>query len=433
MIKLMVVAGDSSEKLAAFLEQRGTFSVDCWFQDLSNIEEVQNKIIKVDKFLYLHRPNTGSVSIKSEMQTLQQLIQSGGFFSPGEIIFIAKDSEDTALALKYFNSVMNNCNYKNFSIKQIKGILSFDAIYDSIMGTSEIKDFKNQYRRVYRVERNADSNAAYLPKNDATLVVEPFDFINISEYEERKRAAARTDSGHVHTDNKDSDLAVFESPSFSKIEYSGSVLKQRICIITGGSNSGKSVWSTVIGASANMDGHTVLIIDYTRNQDITDLCNTLHTGFIIHSIRDLLLDNNLKEATMNVCHFLGDNERGVRLEFLQNFISRMCNSNCLVIIVAELEDYEEIDRLLYDLISTRIYMVTPLKGCVNAILPLVEKHADSSSIVIMNQAVRLMNSMEYLDASDVREMLDTKIRLAKATFFDDLNKGPKVYKSIIGE
>ena len=136
---------------------------------------------------------------------------------------------------------------------------------------------------------------------------------------------------------------------------------------------------------------------------------------------------------MNVCHFLGDNERGVRLEFLQNFISRMCNSNCLVIIVAELEDYEEIDRLLYDLISTRIYMVTPLKGCVNAILPLVEKHADSSSIVIMNQAVRLMNSMEYLDASDVREMLDTKIRLAKATFFDDLNKGPKVYKSIIGE
>ena len=148
MIKLMLVAGENSEKLAMFLEQRGTFSVEFWTPDLANVEELQNKIIKVDKMLYLYQTGNVSVNIKSEMHTLQALIHSDGFFDPGEIVFIAKESDETDVALRYFKSVMQSCHYSKYNIQILKDELSFSAIYSSVLGTSRSRNFTNTYSNV---------------------------------------------------------------------------------------------------------------------------------------------------------------------------------------------------------------------------------------------------------------------------------------------
>lgn len=433
MIKLMIVAGDSSDKLANFLEQRGTFSVECSFPDLSNIEGIHDKIIKVDKFLYLYRQKDTITSIKNEMQTLQQLLSGGSFFSPGEIIFIVRDEDDSVMALKYFKSVMQNCNYEDYSIKRIKGILSFSAIYDAIMGTSEVKDFKNQYRRVYRVERNGDSNTAYLPHDDKTLVVEPFTYDEINDYERRKQTAVKIDTGFMHTDNRDSDVDVFDNPLFNRIEYDDSIMQQRVILITGGSNSGKSVWTTALAASAVASGMSALILDYTQNQDIIELCNSLQTPHKEVSFKELLVNSRLEPGTLNVCRFANVRERGVRMEFLQNFITRIDPGINAVLVATELCDYDQADKLLSDVLSTRIYTVTPLRCCIMSLLEILDKHKQEKRVVILNQAVKLMNGMEFVDTSMIRDMIDNQVRLVKPVFFDNLEKGKKIYATIVGD
>ena len=78
MIKLMLVAGENSNSLAEFLQQRGTFVVDFLYRDLySNSQELLNSVIRVDKLVYVYQSremdNLGGMFIRQEMQVLKSM------------------------------------------------------------------------------------------------------------------------------------------------------------------------------------------------------------------------------------------------------------------------------------------------------------------------------------------------------------------------
>ena len=136
MIKLLIVAGNDTDKLAKYLEEKGSFSVDFQYSSLSDqVSEIKNSIIRVDKMLYIYKEEN---SLREDMQVLTELLEKDSFFSVGEIIFIQKKSETSKDALKYFTTAMDICKYTNYSAKEAVGVLSFAEIYNLLLGVDRL-------------------------------------------------------------------------------------------------------------------------------------------------------------------------------------------------------------------------------------------------------------------------------------------------------
>ena len=98
MIKLMLVAGENSNSLAEFLQQRGTFVVDFLYRDLySNSQELLNSVIRVDKLVYVYQSremdNLGGMFIRQEMQVLKSMYEDNKFFKASEVILLCSDDK----------------------------------------------------------------------------------------------------------------------------------------------------------------------------------------------------------------------------------------------------------------------------------------------------------------------------------------------------
>ena len=94
MVKLIVVAGSSCQKLAEFFKKRGTFEIVAVYDNLmNNVNQIQNKVIVADKLLYLYNDaEESSMNIKGDMQILNNLLTKDSFFKPGEIVFMTSTS-----------------------------------------------------------------------------------------------------------------------------------------------------------------------------------------------------------------------------------------------------------------------------------------------------------------------------------------------------
>ena len=432
MIKLMLVAGENSEKLAMFLEQRGTFSVEFWTPNLANVEELQNKIIKVDKMLYLYQTGNASVNIKSEMHTLQILIRSDGFFDPGEIVFIAKKSDETDIALRYFKSVMQSCNYSKYNVQILKDELSFSAIYSSILGTSRSRNFTNTYRNVYRVERDADADVAFSPSDDRNLIIEPFNYDSLREYEHNKVTIEKVDSGYVYTDNRDTNLKTYANPALGRIDFEDVVDNLQTVIVAGSEGSGKSVWSAALAASAVLKGGTVLVLDYTRNQEIGIVAAALGETVTKVGMKDLLLAKQLVSGIFNLCSFMQQEERNVRFEFLQHLCTAFQRNCCIIILAVELEDLTAAEKIIRDSLIAKVFSVTPTRGNISRILPYTEFEDGIRKTVVMNQNSSLLSAMQYVDATTMREMIDIGVKVVKPVTFSSKMSLHGIYDAITG-
>ena len=106
MIKLIVVAGSTSQKLAEFFANRGTFEIVAVYDNLANnVNQIQNKVIISDKLLYLYNDSEETnMNIKSDMQILGNLLSNDSFFKPGEIVFMTTASAQAKLAIKFFEA-----------------------------------------------------------------------------------------------------------------------------------------------------------------------------------------------------------------------------------------------------------------------------------------------------------------------------------------
>lgn len=54
MVKLIVVAGSTSQKLAEFFANRGTFEIVAVYDNLANnVNQIQNKVIVSEAFVFV--------------------------------------------------------------------------------------------------------------------------------------------------------------------------------------------------------------------------------------------------------------------------------------------------------------------------------------------------------------------------------------------
>ena len=193
MKSIMIIAGDKTEKLADFFTERGAFSVDYAYNSLStNVVQIRDAIINVDKLLYVYQDG---INIKADMQVLKESLSSGAFFTVKEMVFVTSDDEESTIARKYFNAVIESTGFSNYEIKIIAGRLTFAGIYDTVLGISVDANVKNTFKTVYRVERGDKAKKAFIPTDDSNLLIEPFDNSNQLELENRKTNIINTESG----------------------------------------------------------------------------------------------------------------------------------------------------------------------------------------------------------------------------------------------
>ena len=436
MIKLMLVAGSSSKNLAEFLNKRGTFSVTNVYTSLNScLGELQTQIIRSDKFLYLYNPDNQDVNfdIRADMRALGVLLKDSSFFNPGELIFMLKNSEDSVLAMRYFKTIMKDTGYTNYSIKQIDGQLSYEAIYNSIMGVSTVKDFNNVYKDFYKVERNSEADLAYAARDDKNLKIEPFTFDALAEYEDRKETAIKTDSGQIISDNADTNLELRDNPNFAEFSVNNTLVKKKVVLVSGRAKSGKSVWSTVLATSSVSAGRATAIFDYTDNSDMEQHLRMADFIYQVYSLKEAMLLNSVDGASLSLVNVRNKKEDQVKLNFLRHKLTLTDNTFDTIIIVCELDDFEAIYNTIYENVTNVVLTCTALLNDLSLLLHWAEMCKDCDLKIILNECINLLGFNEFCTAEQARMVFPEPYVLIKAKNFTKLNFGEKIYKSIVGD
>lgn len=434
MINVLLIAGGKSKKLADFLEGRGTFSVPFYYENLySNITDIQNQIIKVDKLLYLYQIDnvTGepSTNIKSDMQALRNLLNGNGFFSVSEIILIVPSGQEYQQAIKYFNVVMQECGVKSYSIKPITGLLSFAAIYDAVMGVSSTRDFQNSYLKLYRVSRGSDASLAYSPNDDSDLSIEPFRYDSVNEYEQQKKVAKKIESGVEIYDTARERVEQFNDPHLGQLSDVDQKAAKTI-LISGKAKSGKSVWVCALAKSCTDNGKSALILDFTE-------CGNSHSllaenGVTSYPVKMLeLLSGEVKEE-LTVCAPRNGSEFEVRFEFLQNFFSYGKNTFDVIFVICEVSDYLFLVKNFSQVFDSVCFNTSSVNSEVFEAIEKLQESRAAVKTLILNDVCNLSLSIPTLEASEVKELSGEDVRVVKSIIFKDFEVGKRLFNAVVG-
>lgn len=422
MSKLLIVAGKNSKNLRDFMTERGTFEVPFYYESLSkNSNEIKNSIIKVDKMLYLYQPDV--MSIRYDMGILKNLLAKSSFFDPGEITYIVNGSTDeNTKAIEYFKSVMEDVGYTNYQVKRSERTMTYEDIYNQLLGVSESAKFKNKRKNVYRVENSNESKEVFLPELDTGLTVEPFNYDSNRNYEKAKENASRTESGIEYTDSM-KPMKKFIRPSFGSISFDSILHGNKTVCISGLAKSGITTWTCALATSAIDLGKSLLVLDYTDNQDIFDtmVLNRIKCKQI--DMIELLQNCQVENGVIGVCGLANEKERKVKSEFLQNFFSRVDTFD-YVFVVTSIDYMEKAVSIVGDMLSKLFLCTSVIQHDVELMNTYVEKVVKKAqTMVILNNVVKVMDDSILLDDKTCKEILANQCKVVSPIIFEDLHLG----------
>lgn len=422
MSKILIIAGDNSKNLRDFMVERGTFEVPFYYESLSkSANEIKDSIIKVDKMLYLYQPNT--MSIRYDMSVLKNLLAKSSFFNPGEITYMVNGTADENIkAIEYFTAVMEDVGYTNYQIRRSEKTMTYEDIYNQLLGVSESLKFKNKRKNIYRVEKSNESKEVFLPDLDLDLMIEPFNYDSLKDFEKAKENASRTESGIEHTDSMQP-MKKFSRPSFNEINFNSILHGSKTICISGLAKSGITTWTCALATSAIDLGKSVLVIDYTDNQDIFNTMTLNRIKCRQLNMVDLLQKCELEKDVISVCGLTNEKERRVKSEFLQNFFSRVDTFD-YVFVVTSIDYMEKTVNIIGDML-TKLFLCTSiiqydverLKEYVNRV---VER---TQTMVILNDVVKVMDESILLDDKTCKEILANQCKVVSPINFEDLHLG----------
>lgn len=437
MVKLIVVAGSSSQKLADFFEKRGTFEIVAVYDNLmNNVNQIQNKVIIADKLLYLYNDNEEfSMNVKGDMQILSNLLTKDSFFKPGEIVFMTTSSPLAKQATKFFVTIMEDCNKTDYSIKTVEDKMSFVAIYNLLMGTTNTSDFKNKYTTLYKVERNMEENLEFSPQDDRDLLVEPFNMDSVSTYQNKQRAAKKAETGTIYTDNANTELSKDNSVQFEPIKLNNITDVTKYVIVSGLTKSGKSVWASQLAVSAAKNDLAVCLMDFTRNGDVLDL---LSKSSVVTEESSMLAVLRQQESSQSLIYVSPNNnaEEAVIPEFIELFANQSRAGQVpsifdVVIVVCEINRLESIRKLIIsdtDVVLTTNAVISDINNTLGY-MPMFDDK--TTSTLILNNVVALND--DFISAEDVREMLPKTVRLVKNKRFTNFDTKGQLWKALFGD
>ena len=428
----MLVAGERTEKLAKFMEDKGTFSVEFAYESLSiNLAQIKDSIISVDKMLYLYQP--GSISIRSDMQILKDLLSQNGFFNANEIIFAVTESSDQKKAISYFEAAMKDCKFENYSIKKLAEKPSFSDIYNSILGISRSQNFKNSFVNVYRVERNSDSHKSYVGEDNKDVSIEPFNYDRLASYEQAKLDAIKVESGVQHKDVQHEEEK-FSNVAFGALNINSIYKTARTEIVTGYSKTGVTTWTIAMALSTLYSQKTVTVIDFSDNCDCAEVLENNNIPFNQVPMIDMLRLYTPKPNMLNVCSAKSIKERSVEFEFLKNLYSKEDLTSGFVFIITPIEKLENTFRIIHNDLDQIFIGVAPLRADIMRLQQYLMPYEMEADIkVFLNMRMHLMNEKDYLDVSNVKAMLPyDNVGVISPIEFSNFNVDKTLYEKLLG-
>lgn len=430
MVKLIVVAGASSKKLAEFFDKRGTFEIEFVYENLTdNLNQIQNKVVVADKLLYLYNDSEEqTINIKSDMQILGNLLKNDSFFKPGEIVFMTSNSEQAKLATKFFVTVMEDCNKTDYSIKTVVDKMSFAAIYNLLMGTTNTADFKNTYTTLYKVERDAEADTEYVPKNDKSLSIEPFNFGSVTTYQDKQAVSKKVDTGTVYNSSPDTALPKIDSFQFDPIKIDKVDKKSRKIIISGLPMSGKSMWAAQLAISAKQIENSVCVVDFTKKANLSEFFSKANVQINELSFLEML---HLDSVQPGITYIAPSSEKELKVknDALALFLHRSAEFSTIVV-VCELSDANNIRRLFLtdvDLLFTSNATLEDI-GITSEFMPMFDEKTRST--LILNRISDLEDN--YMSAEEVRSIMPESLRIVKDMKFTNFDMKGSLYKAMFG-
>lgn len=431
MKSIMIIAGDKTEKLADFFTERGAFSVDYAYNSLStNVVQIRDAIINVDKLLYVYQDG---INIKADMQVLKESLSSGAFFTVKEMVFVTSDDEESTIARKYFNAVIESTGFSNYEIKIIAGRLTFAGIYDTVLGISVDANVKNTFKTVYRVERGDKAKKAFIPTDDSNLLIEPFDNSNQLELENRKTNIINTESGIPRKDQSTgTNIETYFNPILTSMSIDDSIFSKNTIIVSGDRKSGVSVWSAALTVSASKLDKPVMLFDFTDNSDVSELLSDNFIEFKSYRMQELLHSFSLYNR-INVCTAFNADERSVRMELLRYLFENAALTKYQVIIALDSTVLEHAINLLQNKVNKVLYCIVPLKADLLLAQSRLSQFAENCElVVVLNKSISLMPRSSYVSEDQIKELFPDNKTIIKSINFKDFELDEDVFLSVMG-
>jgi hypothetical protein len=369
------------------------------------------------------------------MQILEELLVGEDFFTVSEIIFLVTDNADVDKAIMYFQTVMNESQFSNYVIHNTKAKVSFAEVFEYIIGISGNSSFKNSYNNVYRVERNSESNVAYVGTDNFDLSIEPFSYSKVNKYEENKELSKRTESGVYHHDNNSGvNVETFDNVKLGDLDFTNKIAETRVIVVTGAQKTGVSIWSAALAISALAFGNSVMLVDYTENRDIANLFTLTDVSLKQVSMYDLLHNYKASSTDINYVCSANQQEKAVQCEFIQHLFNSKTSLTNLCVIAIHDEELQGVLDVLHNDISDIVYCIHTIKSDVESKQRIISELSEQyRTSVILNDRLNLIDNSQEMPFITIKDALPDNTRVAQPINFDNLNLDGSLFSSLLME
>ena len=311
-MKVVVISKDS-QKFREFLENQGSVEVIFNFDNLSsNLDTIQNNIIRADKFIVIHDPNS---ELAQDVRNVMLLLDgTSGLMSVKEFVFIYKKDFKSAKN-KQLIAVIHD-KVKELTVQNPRwspphisayalDLLDYDSIYRTLMGKSSFTDIKPSVLSKYRQERNNDSKKSFEYHPPTGESFHTMHSSSMSTFIGLKNILAKTDNPALIRDLEDPfpDYSEFKIEGYNQLADSGT----KIIIFTGDRLSGSTSHMTALSVSAVASGRSVLILDLSSSVGICDSLIVANSDFKELSDVDLI-DSVMAIETNPLCVYENNNK-----------------------------------------------------------------------------------------------------------------------------
>lgn len=394
MINFMILASNANN-IADYFNRNSGGSIDIEHKYTSlqdNMSYIMNSNIRIDKFIIVMSEES-DMNIKQEMTCLMNLIDGNAFFRVGEILVYAEENEYCSSGINYFKFVMNNLHFDNYTIKTYKDGIKIQSLYRDTLSILPPDENKTSYNVVYRVRKGEDSKVGYSPR-PRNLTIVPKSRDGVSEYEDIKHNALKSESGRLITDiapkeiiKVDFDLDLFKS-NLSSI--------QNVYIYTGCAKSGTSFLCTSVAIQTD----NTLVLDLSKNSGSYKTFKRLgdKVTYIDNAklfLGEAYLDNGLKcaintheDSAMNL------------LKYIITVPNKLSFSN--LFIDCDLSDLDSIVRVLQMKIKNIVFTCESLEDEFNSIKNYILKYSNYTTYLYLNECLQLDPSHQRVSPLQIK-------------------------------
>lgn len=435
MLKIMLIAGDSTEELSDYFNERGTLKVEVKYKNLvTNLEDIEGKITDVDKLVYVYNEKS-NMNIKRDMGALKKLLkevkEGTSFFNVREIAFFLQKNDKSDYVLKFFYSAMKEVEFENISVHCPDKPLTFVEVYNDLLGTSENSEISHTHMEILRKPRGSVVRNVYDPQQ-SKLNIEPFKYDHIDNYGKAKDRIGATGLEVNYYDSED-ETEKFSKPYLGSLEVENLFGKKNIYVVSGLPRTGISTNTAVLATSATLANKTVTIINTTDNNDTQEYLKEMKIKHTKYTMKKFMLMDELEHKNLLNIISLPHNINDVRKEALGFILSNSSRINSDIIFI---ECDKQMLDYVRDVATFRIcrifFSCETLEKDINNLFSYINDLANNHDIVLMlTELLKEMSYCKRLSDGRIKDLFNGEVKLLKPVRYDNFELDSLYYEELI--